>query len=157
MSYKQVFLATAATALIFVSAACAPVKANRGNYLRDEKVHQVELNKTTKEQITRKFGPPTTVASFDDNTWYYIGERTETMGMFETEVKERRIFMVQFDEEGVLENISEMDPKAAQEVKIVDRTTNTAGKEFTILQQLVGNVGRFNPATEQARSAGGNN
>lgn len=144
MSYKNLFMASA-TCLLLLGSACAPVQANRGNYLRNEKLALAEPSVATKADITRAFGPPTTVATFDENIWYYIGEQTETMGMFETEVKERRIVALQFDENGVLQDIREIDPAQGQSVEFVDRTTPNAGKEFTVIQQLVGNIGRFTP------------
>ena len=33
----------------------------------------------------------------------------------------------------------------ARKIEIVERVTPTAGKEFTILRQLFGNIGRFEP------------
>ena len=42
--------------------------------------------------------------------------------------------------------MEKVDPKLAQNVDIVTRKTPTAGKEFTAVQQFVGNLGKFNKA-----------
>jgi len=53
---------------------------------------------------------------------------------------------IHFDPSGVVEDVKVYGPDDARQVKLVDRTTPTAGKEITVLQQLLGNVGRFNTA-----------
>jgi hypothetical protein len=43
----------------------------------------------------------------------------------------------------VVTGINEKDASKNVAVSLVDRETPTRGKELTVLQQLIGNVGRF--------------
>lgn len=135
---------TAMAALAVLSlAACSPTIANRGNLISDNSFAQVEAKKSTRDDVTHAWGTPTTVSSFDDNTWYYIGETTEQTGIFAPKVTKRRLVRVRFDGDTVA-SVEDVDPSKAQDVAIVGRTTPNAGKEFTAVQQLIGNIGRYN-------------
>ena len=47
-----------------------------------------------------------------------------------------------FNDAGRLQRIKSYDLKDGQDITMVSRITPTAGKELTILEQLLGNVGR---------------
>jgi len=88
-------------------------------------------------------GAPSTVANFDKSTWYYIGSRVKQVSFFEPELLERKVVAVQFNRQGIVQNIKTYDATKEKEITLVDRETPTKGKELTIIQQLIGNVGRF--------------
>ena len=56
-----------------------------------------------------------------------------------------------FDKKGVAEKVKIFGLEDARKIEMVERVTPTAGKEFTILRQLFGNIGRF----EGGAKAGG--
>lgn len=126
--------------------ACTPSVANRGNLVPDSKLAQIRPEISSRYDVNQFWGPPTAVSPFDENTWYYIGEKTETMGVFRHEVTDRRIIAVRFDDMDRVIAIREIDSDKAKDIKVVGRKTPTAGKEYTVLQQFVGNLGRFNSA-----------
>lgn len=136
--------------LVFL-AGCTPARNTHGNLVSDIRYNQVRPYETTRYELRQIWGPPTAVAPFTGgDTWYYIGQKSEVMGIFKEEITDRRIIRVDFDDAGTVVQLAELDPEAGQEVDPVNRQTPTAGKEFTILQQLVGNLGRFN----KSRTAG---
>lgn len=136
--------------LVFLSG-CTPARNTHGNLVSDIRYNQVRPYETTRYELRQIWGPPTAVAPFTGgDTWYYIGQKSEVMGIFKEEITDRRIIRVDFDDAGTVVQLAELDPEAGQEVDPVNRQTPTAGKEFTILQQLVGNLGRFN----KSRTAG---
>lgn len=143
---RRLLAAALIAGTMVTTAACTPVKATRGNMVEDSRLEELIPGVTTKSNVAHVLGTPTTVATFDQNTWYYIGEKTEQHGLAKTEVKERRILIVSFDEKGYLKQIEEKNANDAKEIDPVDRATPTAGREFTIYEQLIGNVGKFNPA-----------
>lgn len=138
----------AALGLAVVLAACAPRVDQRGNLLDPDNVLAVQPGVQTKEQVAQLLGTPSTIATFDDKTWYYISKRTETTAFFAPDITDQQVLVVTFDDADVVEKIKLYGMDDAYEIEPVDRTTPTYGQRLTILQQLFGNIGRFTKGTE---------
>jgi outer membrane protein assembly factor BamE (lipoprotein component of BamABCDE complex) len=125
------------------TSACTPVKATRGNLLEQEQVSQVLLGEHHKADVMRILGTPTTKAIFDENKWYYVGMHTEQMAFLDPEVTEKKVLTVEFDENDIVSAVNTIDNEG-YDVPISSRETPTSGKDLTVIQQILGNVGRFN-------------
>ena len=141
--------ALTAIGLAVAAAACSPIKATRGNIVENERVAELQVGASTVDDVLDVLGTPSTVGTFDDRIWYYIGERTERMSFFEPEIIERRILMVAFDDFGVLQQLEERDLEHGEEVVLVERETPTLGRRITFFEQMFGNLGRFNPGDDE--------
>lgn len=137
----------AGVAVTLAVGACSPTVETRGNLIIADKLADIRPEFSTRAEVEQKWGPPSAVAAFDNKTWYYIGEQRETLGVFKNDVIERRVIAVTFNELDIVTSVEKLDPDKAIEVSMIDRKTPTAGKEFNVFQQLIGNVGRFNPNT----------
>ncbi|MBU6475486.1 MAG: outer membrane protein assembly factor BamE [Alphaproteobacteria bacterium] len=137
-------LAPVAPAL-FALGGCTPVMATRGNLLTDDQLQKVKAG-ATRADVVAAWGQPTVVAPFDQDTWYYIGERTAQEGIYAPVVLKRRIVCVTFSraDNNTVTQVSEVGPQQARDVTPVSQTTPTAGKDYTLFQQFVGNIGRYN-------------
>lgn len=138
---RGLILSLALTATVL--GACSPIVNNRGNLPEQEIVLEIQPGIHTRADVAAILGTPSTVATFDDRTWYYIGKQTERLAFFEPDTTEQQVLVVQFDDTGTVERIERFDKSMAREVAPVSRKTPTAGKELTFLEQLLGNVGRF--------------
>jgi outer membrane protein assembly factor BamE (lipoprotein component of BamABCDE complex) len=127
-------------------AACAPAVNTRGNLVEDQRLSRLAVGQTTAQEVANLLGTPTTVATFDERTWYYIGQRTEQRAFFDPNIVERRILKIRFDRAGVIESVEEYGPDDALEVELVERETPSLGRRMSFLEQMIGNLGRFNPA-----------
>ena len=137
--------------------ACTPVVATRGNLLEEYQMKEVLPGIDGKDDVVRKIGSPTTMAPFDDNTWYYMGQRTEKRGILDPKLVQEKIVVVKFDADGKVGSVAERR-EGREDVPIVQRTTPVTGNEFTFLQQMLGNIGKFNAPKESAtKTAGGTN
>ncbi len=141
------------TAAIAVAAAatwgCSPTVDTRGNMLLKEVVETIERGKQNRDQIATMLGTPSTTATFGkQETWYYIGKRTETLAFFEPKLLERKILVIKFDDRGMVETVASYDASDGKPVVLVGRVTPTKGKRLGILQQIIGNVGRFSTGPE---------
>ena len=136
-------------ALIFFSlstlivTACAPTIATRGNLIEDEQITKVKTGFHTRSDVMRYMGSPTTTAPFDDHVWYYIGQETSKKGILDPKVTSERIVMVTFDDDGVVQTIEDIDAQR-MDVALSRARTQTHGNDYTVMQQLLGNLGRFN-------------
>ena len=142
MTFRIMLIVTVA---IFAIEGCAPRIDVRGNVADADLMADIEIGQINKEQVVALIGSPSSISPLSSNTWYYVKERTETIAFFEPEVKERKILVIVFDKNGVAEKVKIYGLEDARKIEIVERVTPTAGKEFTILRQLFGNIGRFEP------------
>ncbi len=123
-------------------AACAPTKATNGVFLTDEDLAKVPAT-ATRTDVLQALGTPTTTAVFDDNTWYYVGQKTEKTAFLDPKITDRTVYEVKFAEDGTMTSLRKVD-NGTVDVPLVRRTTPTSGHDMTIAQQLLGNLGRFN-------------
>ena len=64
-------------------------------------------------------------------------------------ILKRRALKIRFNYEGIVKEIKEVDSTKLVEIEHIKRTTPTTGKELTVIQQIIGNVGRFGSAVEK--------
>jgi outer membrane protein assembly factor BamE (lipoprotein component of BamABCDE complex) len=126
------------------ASACTPRLDVRGNLPDPDNVLAVQPGVTTRDQVAQLLGSPSTVGTFDDKTWYYMSKRTETTSFFDPKVLDQEVLIVKFDDSGVVSDMQLYGDEKAQAIQPVERTTPNLGQEMTVLQQLVGNLGRFN-------------
>jgi outer membrane protein assembly factor BamE (lipoprotein component of BamABCDE complex) len=138
------FRLTSALLFVAIVSACTPTVATRGNLLPESKLALVQPASSSKADVERLWGSPSIAPAFDNAVWYYIGETTSQKGIYEAELKKRQIIKVTFDSSDMVASIEKVDPNSAREIEFVERKTPTAGKEFTALQQAIGNLGKFN-------------
>ncbi len=95
----------------------------------------------TKESVLARFGEPSVRPPLEDDTWYYISQKTNARAFFQTEVYERTIVAFNFDEDGTVTEIDRYSLDDGTNVDIVGRKTATRGKELNFFEQLLGGVG----------------
>ena len=137
--------------IVLVGSACTPTIAQRGNMLEDHQLAQVTAGVSSRSDVLRNLGSPTTKSTFDNNVWYYIGQETEKRGILDPEITSERIILAAFDDEGILQTLSEID-RERMNIPFERDKTPTHGNERTVVQELLGNLGKFNP-NQQASSA----
>lgn len=135
-------------------AACSPRVAVRGNLPDPEQVVEVLPGESSREDVQRILGSPSTLSTFQDATWYYIGERTEQLAFFAPDVVERSVLVITFNDAGRVDDTKLYTVEDGQEIAMVARETPTEGKELTIWQQLIGNIGRFTGTENNQRRQG---
>lgn len=150
---KSRLLTCAAVAALLLPA-CTPTKAVRGNMVEDFRLTEVQKGVDTESDILRKLGSPTTKAPFDDKVWYYMGQETEKRGILDPEVKKERVVIIAFDDSGTVMDIQDVQGRR-NEIPYVRRKTPTTGNEITVMQQLLGNMGKFNKNESSAVSTAG--
>lgn len=127
--------------------ACAPTHSTRGNYLIAEDIQILQPGASTRFDVLNLLGTPTSKAVFDKDTWYYVGLKTEKESFFDERVTERQVYKIAFDESGIVQSINKVDDEAL-DIPLASRITPTSGNEVTFLQQVLGNIGKYNPSTE---------
>jgi outer membrane protein assembly factor BamE (lipoprotein component of BamABCDE complex) len=123
--------------------ACSPTIDQRGNLPDTDNVLAIQPGQSTKDEVQQLLGTPSTIATFSESTWYYISKRTETVAFFTPDVVDQQVLVVKFDDSDVVQQVALLGMDDAVEIDMVDRETPTYGQRLTVLQQLLGNIGRF--------------
>jgi outer membrane protein assembly factor BamE (lipoprotein component of BamABCDE complex) len=142
-SIRTAFIALAAVA---IAGGCSPREDVRGSVIDQDRLEQVKIGGTTQEQLYRLLGSPSAKSTFNEraDTWYYISTRTETVAFFAPTTTDRKVVAIDFDGSGKVSDIRKFGMEDGRDIEPVDRVTATKGRELTFLQQLFGNIGRFN-------------
>lgn len=124
--------------------ACTPRIQTHGNLPDPDRLADIKPGQISRDEVEEILGSPSSIALFDKETWYYVSERTETSAFFAPEVKERKVIIVKFEPNGVVSSVDTKGLDDGRVIQPVERETPTAGTEMTLIQQMFGNIGRFN-------------
>src|SRR5579872_4959945 len=122
---------------------CEGIVDQRGFTPTPGTVEKLEIGTQSREDVVRLIGTPSAVATFNPNVWYYISERQEAMAFLKPKITDQSVMQLSFSEAGRLQSIKKYDQKDAENITMVSRITPTAGKQLTVLEQILGNIGRF--------------
>ena len=140
-----------------VTAGCSligPPAQLRGNKVDAEQLKDMIPGTSTRADATSLLGSPTAKATFDDNTWIYISERTQSRVGRTPGIQSQDVVALTFDDRGVLRTVKHLTQDDAKPVNVVSRATPSPGSEATFMQQLLGNVGRFSAGPSGSGSSG---
>lgn len=142
MSFRLV----AVLSILLIGAACAPRQDYRGITIEQEKLDLIKVGETSEGQVNALLGSPSTISTFPDwgTVYYYISSETETVAFLAPELIDQQVLAIAFDKESRVKEIKRYGLKDGKQIAFVDRETPTRGKEMTVLEQLFGNLGRFN-------------
>lgn len=149
---RGVWLALAAAAPLAL-AACSPPVELRGNLPDPDSVAQVIPGKTTKAEVTHLLGSPSNISTFDTGVWYYISRRSVRDALSEPQLTGQTIYVVQFDDSGVVKSFQQQDNNDT-DVAMIPRTTPASGKELSLIEQLLGNFGKFSNSDDKKKTGG---
>ena len=128
---------------LFGVTACEEQINVRGNVPHSADIAKIKKGFHKKSDIENLLGAPSAVATFKKETWYYIGGRVKTLSFFKPEFLDRKVVIVKFNGAGVVDTVEARDAPTDKEIELVKRETPTKGRDLTIIQQLLGNIGRF--------------
>ena len=150
-------LRTVATAILGLAtvAACSPITDDRGYVATPGVMDRLEGANQGREDVLRLLGSPSTVSTFNDKTWYYIHQKQEQFAFMGIDTTEQSVVAISFNDQGRIASIKNYAMKDGREIAMVSRKTPTAGKELTILEQILGNVGKFSAPKKSVPGAGG--
>ena len=136
-------MAVGVAAVALLAGACSPRVSTHGNVPDSDKIAELAPGKQTRQQVQQMLGSPSSITAFGGETWIYVSHRTETIAFFRAETNERKVLAVRFDKNGIVEAVELLGIEHARKLAPVERVTPTSGNEMTVLEQMLGNFGRF--------------
>ena len=136
-------LLIAALSAAALTSACAPTVGQNGFQAIDTKPTDIVAGTDTKQTVLARLGSPSTTSTFErDNVWYYISQVTEKYTYNRPQVTQRTVTEITFDDAGQVAEVRTLGLDDGERVAMNDRETPTRGRQLTILEQLLGNIGR---------------
>ena len=122
--------------------ACTPITAYQGFQAVEANPKDVKVGVDSKATVMDRLGSPSAVAAFDPNTWYYISQVSDQMAFRKANIRVRNITAINFDksDDKVLA-VNSYALKDGHAVPYNRHATPTRGRELSIIEQILGNIG----------------
>jgi outer membrane protein assembly factor BamE (lipoprotein component of BamABCDE complex) len=161
MSSRAAFAVLAAGLLVPAAAAslsaCSPVTIYSGFQAIESDPKEVKVGTDTKSTVRGRLGSPSAVGAFDPNTWFYMNQLKSRVAFKRPEVIARNVTAITFNKDSeTVESVNSYTLKDGKVIAFNGRETPTRGRELTILEQILGNVGRGSMLPQEDESVPGN-
>jgi len=122
--------------------ACSPTVVQHGHNIDPASIALISPGQTSREDVARLLGSPSTLATFDGD-WYYVSQRREVRSFFQSKITNQDVVTIKFDDLGIVTEVAQLDLEQSVDVKPESDQTRTLGTEISVVEQLLGNIGRF--------------
>ncbi len=128
---------------------CTIERQPRGFFIDEPIAQGILPGLDNKTSVQHTMGTPSMYGTFDPNVWFYIYELTRRRSLSRPKATERTILAVQFDGDGVVEDIRRYSLADTVKIKPRKDITPTRGKKLSFFEQIFSNVGRFSQGSGQ--------
>ncbi len=143
MSRNAALAVLAAVTLAGGLSACSPITAYSGFQAIDSDPKDVAVGTDTKSTVRAKLGSPSVQSTFDPNVWFYVNQVKERVAFRKPQVTARNVTAIAFNKDTeIVDTVNVYTLKDGKVIAFNDRETPTRGREMTVLEQLLGSVGR---------------
>lgn len=138
------FRVVALAMVSLAAAACSPVVSFHGFQPVDVQPSDIVVGTDTRDTVRARLGSPSAVSTFEpESVWFYVSQTSAKYTFNLPEVTQRSVTQITFDEAtGRVIAIENLGLEDGRQVAFNNRETPTRGRELTILEQLMGTVGR---------------
>ena len=118
--------------IVFFITACSSnkVSKNHGFISLENKLENIAINKSNKNDIIKIIGYPSSISKFDTNKWFYIERKQTNQSLFKLgkkKISKNNILVIEFNDKGLLKKKKLFNLKDMNELKYVKKITS---KEF---------------------------
>ena len=107
-------------------------------YVQDERSLSLVDTGSSREQVLLALGSPSTRTTAGDDAFYYISQtRARTFAFQNLGVKDQKVLAVYFGDDDRVERIANYTLKDGKVFDTISRTTPTASRDSTFLQQVI--------------------
>jgi outer membrane protein assembly factor BamE (lipoprotein component of BamABCDE complex) len=148
---RRLMTACAGFAAIWLLAGCTGEVNTHGDMIQDDRLARIIPLQHSQRDVLAILGSPSTLSVLDGEAWYYIGDRRESVAFFKPELLERETVVVSFNDSGFVTSVEKLTVDEENRIEVVERETPTHGSDLTMVEQFLGNIGRFNTDAPERR------
>ena len=139
-----------ALAFALVLGACSPLTSYQGFQAVEANPKDVKVGVDDKTTVMDRLGSPSAVATFDPNTWDYISQISDQVAFHMPEVKRRDVVAINFNKaDDKVADVRTYGLKDGRVIAYNKRATPTRGRELSVIEQMLGNIGNSNLTPQQ--------
>ena len=123
--------------------ACTPTTSYQGFQAVEANPKDVKVGVDTKATVMDRLGSPSTVAAFDPNTWYYITQVSDQVAFRTPVVRRRDVVAIAFNKQD--DHVTDVNAYTLKDGHVIaynKRATPTRGRELSVIEQILGNIGQ---------------
>jgi outer membrane protein assembly factor BamE (lipoprotein component of BamABCDE complex) len=126
------FAAMAALSSLAVSP-CSPTIATHGHALDEAAIARIEPGRTSRQEVLQLLGSPSSLASFDDDAWYYVSQRTENVSFYQEDLVEQDVIAITFDDRDLVDDIEALGVRAVVAESVMSTARRAADLARTVI------------------------
>jgi outer membrane protein assembly factor BamE (lipoprotein component of BamABCDE complex) len=111
-----------------------------------EDLDQITIGSDTRDTVTAMAGTPAASGLLDSSSYYYVRSRRRALGFFAPKEIEREVVAISFSANGIVQNVERFGLERGNVIALDRRVTSSSVSDKAFIRQLLGNIGRFNPA-----------
>ena len=117
--------------ILFITACSSnKVSKNHGFISLENKLENIAINKSNKNDIIKIIGHPSSISNFNSNKWFYIERKQTNQSLFKLGIKKiskNNILVIEFNNKGLVKNKKLVNLNDMNDLKYVKKITT---KEF---------------------------
>ncbi len=140
MSTHNMLFSTLAGILLLGACSTDYFNQTEGNMPSKEDILAIKQG-MTQSDVRKIMGSPSAVSSLDHKTWIYMNSTMKRMAFFEPEELERNIVAIEFNLDGKVERVVQIDKDSGREIVLCTDETPVMGTDETFMEKYFGGVG----------------
>jgi outer membrane protein assembly factor BamE (lipoprotein component of BamABCDE complex) len=141
---RRLAIATCALAVLgATTSACTPSVSYQGYQAIDAKPADVKVGADNKNTVRARLGSPSMVSTFDPNVWFYISQVSQRQAFYKPRTVRRDVVAIAFNKDD--QSVTKVDTLNLKDGRVIaynGRETPTRGRQLSVLEQLLGNLGQ---------------
>ena len=129
---------------------CAQPVELHGNRINSKSLKEIIPGTSTEKDVLKILGNPVIKQEYGAQNWIYIRSKSQKTVFSGKKLLERVVVRISFSQKGIATSVKMIPNDQHLSIDFAKRKTPTAGQEITILQQLIGNFGRFENKNDQS-------
>lgn len=133
---KNIILAFAALSL----AACSQTTTTHGQVILPSRLAQVQPGVSTKGDVARLLGSPSTTGTLESSRWVYVSSVMVDKPLNPDILQKRRVVVIDFDPSGTVAGIDDKTEADGKDIEPDAATTKTYGQSLGIIDGMLDNL-----------------